>query len=161
MKLRGGNYPTSTPPFRPIVLSVGTYNYFYAISLNHIFLMFAIPLTLSCFFKKWTTYPRLENLSLPLTWRAYLLTSLLTNVLNKLSSTPPREILTSSLPLPIWNTFFSCYFCKCCRISFSTAVFCAIVTSFPLGPVSHVGFSVRDKVGPRRTYANFVALNLL
>ena len=50
-------------------------------------------------------------------------------------------------------------------LSHSTAIFCAIATSFPLGQVSLVvlclHFTVRDKVVPRRIYANFTALNLL
>ena len=50
-------------------------------------------------------------------------------------------------------------------LSHCTAIFCAIATSFPLGQVSLVVLclhsTVRDKVVPRRTYANFTALNLL
>ena len=47
---------------------------------------------------------------------------------------------------------------------FCTAVFCAIVTSFPLGQVSHVVlvcFTVPDKVVPRRMFVNFTALNIV
>ena len=47
---------------------------------------------------------------------------------------------------------------------FCTVVFCAIVTSFPLGKVSHVVlvcFTVRQKVVSRRIYGKFTALNLL
>ena len=102
-------HPTSTPPFRPIVSSIGTYNYNLAKLLCNL-LEPHIPSDYNAtdtftFVQEINNLPMFGKFLISFDVESFFTNILSRNVLTWRLNTSPRETLTSSLPPLISNVF--------------------------------------------------------